>query len=68
MDDSDDDGSVAGPGESQRPQRADIMWLICQGLFGKGRAGILGSCLAPSSCTFAGQYNTDGHQGDADHK
>lgn len=28
--DSDDDGGMAGPGESQRPQREDIMLLICR--------------------------------------
>lgn len=30
--DSDDDGGMAGPGESQRPQREDIMLLICPAL------------------------------------
>lgn len=30
--DSDDDGGMAEPGESQRPQREDIMLLICPAL------------------------------------
>lgn len=36
--DSDDDGSVAGESENERPQRGDIMVLIRQCLFAKARS------------------------------
>lgn len=69
--DSDDDGSMAGAGESECPQREDIMLLICPGLFVKddNRVSIVHcSSLAPPLCIFAGGENAEGLLGDTDCK
>lgn len=67
--DSDDDDSMAGAGESERPQRADIMLLIRPSLFVKDDRGISAvhpSSLAPPLCVFAGGCNAEGLLGDTD--
>lgn len=46
--DSDDDGGMAGAGESKCPHRGDVMLLICL----KDNAGVQSSSLAPPLCTF----------------
>lgn len=61
-DSDDDDGSVAGTGESKCPQREDIMLLIRLGLFVKDDYSVLiiyCSSPNPSMCIFARERDAE---------
>lgn len=58
-DSDDDDGSVAGTGGSERPQREDIMLLICPGLFLKDDYSVpIIHCIS-SLCIFPKDKNAE---------
>ncbi|GLD54548.1 serine/arginine repetitive matrix protein 4 isoform X1 [Lates japonicus] len=61
--DDDDDGSMAGPGENEHPQKADVMLLIRPGLFVRDDSSPLlavhDSSLAPPLCKCARGINAE---------